>query len=58
MEKLQRILEGMEPAAALAALAPELKKIMAHLDEEARVGFVIGMLGGAEGDKIGSLVDL
>ena len=58
MKELQDILTSLEPGAALAALAPELKKIMAHLDEEARVGFVVGMLGGAEGDKIGSLVDL
>jgi len=58
MQELQDILNRLEPGEALAALTPELKKILAHLDEEARVGFVIGMLGGAEGDKIGSLVDL
>ncbi len=58
MKELQEILNSLEPGEALAALAPELKKILAHLDEEARVGFVVGMLGGAEGDKIGSLVDL
>lgn len=58
MKKLQEIIDRMEPGEALTVLAPELKKILAHLDEEARVGFVVGMLGGAEGDKIGSLVDL
>jgi hypothetical protein len=58
MNKLQDILDDMEPGEALAALTPELRKILAHLDEEARVGFVIEMLGGAEGDKLSSLVDL
>ncbi|NTV14550.1 MAG: hypothetical protein HGA96_11585 [Desulfobulbaceae bacterium] len=58
MKELQEMLNSLEPGVALAVLAPELKKILAHLDEEARVGFVVGMLGGAEGDKIGSLVDL
>jgi F0F1-type ATP synthase delta subunit len=58
MQELQEILNHLEPAEALAALAPELKKILAHLDEEARADFVIAALGGAEGDKIGSLVDL
>jgi uncharacterized tellurite resistance protein B-like protein len=56
--ELHEILNRLEPAEALAALGPELKKILAHLDEEARADFVIEMLGGAEGDKIGSLVDL
>lgn len=58
MKELQEIMKNLEPTEALAALAPELKKILAHLDEETRVGFVVNMLGGAEGDKIGSLVDL
>jgi hypothetical protein len=58
MNKLQDILDDMEPGEALAAVTPELRKILAHLDEEARVGFVIEMLGGAEGDKLSSLVDL
>ncbi len=58
MKELQEILHSLEPGEALAALAPELKKILTHLDEETRASFVIEMLGGAEGDKIGSLVDL
>jgi len=58
MQELQEILSRLEPGEAIAALSPELKKILTHLDEEARVGVVIAILGGAEGDKIGSLVDL
>lgn len=58
MKELQEIMESMEPTEALALLAPELKKLLSHLTEEARVDFVIETLGGAAGDKIGSLVDL
>jgi hypothetical protein len=58
MHKLQDILDNMEPGEALTALTPQLKRILSHLDEEARADFVIEALGGAEGDKVGSLVDL
>lgn len=58
MKELHALLDHLEPTEALATLAPELKKLLTHLDEEARVNFVIEALGGAEGDKIGSLVDL
>ncbi len=58
MKELQQILETMEPAEALAALAPQLKKILAHLDEDARVSFVTDLIDEAGGDKISSMVDL
>jgi len=58
MKELQELLNNLEPAEALAALSPELTKILANLDDEARADFVIAVLGGAEGDKVGSLVDL
>jgi hypothetical protein len=58
MKELQELLQDLEPEKALATLAPELKKLLAHLDQEARAGFVIEMLGGTAGDKISSLVDL
>ncbi len=58
MKELQQILETMEPAEALAALAPQLKKILAHLDEDARIGFVTDLIDEAGGDKISSMVDL
>jgi hypothetical protein len=58
MKELQQMLRNLEPGEALAALGPELRKILAHLAEEDRVNFVIEMLGGATGDKLSSLVDL
>lgn len=56
--KLQQILDGMEPGQAVAAIAPALKSILAHLDEEARVGFVTSLLEESGADKVASMVNL
>lgn len=58
MKELRRILATMEPAEALAVLLPELKTILAHVDEEDRHRFVAEVIGGPEGDKVSSMVDL
>lgn len=58
MKELRQILDTLEPAAALAALLPELKTIMAHVGGEARRRFVAEVIGGSEGDKVSSMVDL
>jgi len=58
MKELHDIFMRLEPADILAALVPELKNVMTHLDDEAKADFVIELLGGAEGDKLSSLVDL
>jgi len=58
MKELHDLFMRLEPKELLKALVPELKNVMAHLDDEARANFVIEVLGGAEGDKLSSLVDL
>ena len=58
MKDLQEILNRMEPAAALSALTPVLKNILAHLDEEDRVKFVTDMIDDPDGDKLSSMVHL
>jgi hypothetical protein len=58
MKELQNILARMGPVEALEVLTPPLKKILAHLDEEARVGFVTRLIGDASGDKVSSMVNL
>lgn len=58
MKELQDILDAMEPTEALAALAPQLRKFLSHLDEEARVAFVTGLIDEAGGDKVSSMVHL
>jgi len=58
MKELQEILNRLEPVAALSALAPALKNILAHLAEEDRVKFVTDMIDEPSGDKLSSMVHL
>lgn len=58
MKGIQTILERMEPDEALKELAPTLKKILAHLDDEARVRYIAGLVGEQADDKISSMVNL
>ena len=58
MDKLQQIINSMEPGEAVAALAPVLKEVLTHLDEDARVGFVTSLLGESGADKVASMVNL
>ncbi len=58
MEELQKNIARMEPARALAELAAAAKKLLAHLDEQAKVDFVVSMIGESGRDKVASMVDL
>ena len=58
MKELQDLMDRMEPAAALAALAPTLKNLLSNLDEEERVRFVTNMIDAPDGDKVSSMVHL
>jgi hypothetical protein len=58
MKELQEILNRMEPTAAITALAPVVKSILAHLDEDDRVKFVTDMIDDHDSDKLSSMVHL
>lgn len=58
MMELEQILDSMEPAEALTALKPQLRKILSSLDEEAVVAFVTGLMEQEDGDKVSSMVHL
>ena len=58
MKELQEILNTMDPAEALAALTPQLKKILSCLDQETMINFVSGLIDGPGGDKVSSMVNL
>lgn len=58
MNELRTIIEAMEPGEALTALSDEIKKVLAHLDEDARVSFVTDLLDGPGQDKVASMVNL
>lgn len=56
--ELKHILNQMEPDKALAVLVEIIKEMLPLVDEQARVDFVVSMLGQAGSDKVASLVDL
>jgi hypothetical protein len=58
MKELKEIIETMDPAEALAALTPQLKKILSCLDQETMINFVSGLIDGPSGDKVSSMVNL
>jgi hypothetical protein len=58
MNRIEQLVDRMEPAAALAAMKPALMKTLTHLDEETRIRFVAGMLGKEQSDKLSSMVHL
>lgn len=58
MKEFGQIIAGMEPAEALAALLPQVKGLLALLDDEARLVCVGELLGGPGGDKVSSMVNL
>lgn len=58
MKDIQRILDKIEPEEALVELVPYIKKIISHLDEEAKVRVVTELIGGTNDDKITSMVNL
>ena len=56
--ELKRVLNQMEPDSALAVLVEIIKEMLPLVDEQARIDFVVSMLGQAGSDKVASLVDL
>jgi hypothetical protein len=58
MNKIQNILEHMEPDKALSEIADSVRKLLPLVDEDARIKFIMTLTGGAQDDKVSSLVHL
>ena len=58
MEELMNIIGRLEPGAALSAVAAVLKRLLADLDDEARMAFLLDVLEKPADDKVSSLVHL
>ena len=58
MTEIQKIVDQMEPVQALDELTVAVRKLLSHLDEQARVQFVADLIGESGADKIGSMVNL
>lgn len=57
-DKLQEIIDSMEPEEAASAIAIILKRLFPLLHEEARLRFVVNLIGDSGDDKVTSLVHL
>jgi hypothetical protein len=58
MEEMFEIISRMDPKEAMAEIAKVLKALFPVVDEEARAGFLLELIGESEGDKVSSLVHL
>ncbi len=58
MTEIQKIVDQMEPSKALDELTAVTRKLLSHLDEQARVQFVADLIGESGADKIASMVNL
>jgi hypothetical protein len=56
--KIQEIVNGMDPEEAAAEMAHAMKKLFPLLGDEARIKFVINLVGDSGEDKVGSMVHL
>jgi hypothetical protein len=58
MNKLLQALQSMDPEEALTALAAAMQSLLPSLDEEARLRFLLDLVGERRGDKVSSMVHL
>lgn len=56
--KIAEIVDSMEPEKAAAELARMIKKLFPLLGEEARLDFVMNLVGESGEDKLASMVHL
>ncbi len=56
--KIQELVNNMEPQEAASALFFVLKGLFPLLDEDARIRFVMNLIGDSGDDKVTSLVHL
>ena len=55
---LQQIIDQLAPEEALKEMAVIIKKLFPLLEEQARLDFVVNLIGDAGSDKVSSLVHL
>jgi hypothetical protein len=58
VDKLQSLINDMEPQEAVSALSIIIKNLFPLLDEDVRIRFVMNLIGDSGDDKISSLVHL
>lgn len=57
-ETLHQLVDAMSPSEALGQMAIEIRRLFAHLREDARINYLVGLIGGSSRDRESSLVHL
>jgi hypothetical protein len=57
-ETLHQLVDSMPPAEALDQMGVEMRRLLSHLREDARINFLKGLMQGSPQDKEASLVHL
>ena len=55
-ETLHQVVDSMSPTEALGQMAVEIKRLFCHVREDARINFLVGLMGASPQDKDSSLV--
>lgn len=58
MNKIQELVDSMDPKAAAAEISEIMKRLFSLLGEESRLDFIMSVIGDTGKDKIGGLVHL
>ena len=58
VDKIQELVNNMEPQKAASALSFVLKDLFPLLDEDARIRFIMSLIGDSGDDKVTGLVHL
>lgn len=58
VDEIQELAKNMEPEEAASAIALALKDLFPLLDEDARLRFVLELIGDSSDDEVASLVHL
>jgi hypothetical protein len=58
VDKIQDLVKNMEPEEAAPAIAQAMKDVFPLLDEDARLRFVVELIGDSGDDEVASLVHL
>ena len=57
-ETLHQLIDSMSPTEALDQMSVQIRRLFTHLREDARINFIVGLMGGSPQDKESSLVHL
>jgi len=58
VDKIQELVNNLEPREAASALACAINNLLPLLNEDARIKFVMDLMGDSGDDKVSSLVHL